>query len=71
MKKCTMQLEELVCPMCAQKIETALKNAPGVNSVSILFNSSKAKVQYDEQITKPEKLADAVRSIGYEVLKLS
>ncbi|HBX47992.1 MAG TPA: copper chaperone [Clostridiaceae bacterium] len=48
-----------------------LKNAPGVNSVSILFNSSKAKVQYDEQITEPEKLAEAVRSIGYEVLKLS
>lgn len=71
MKKCTMQLEELVCPMCAQKIETALKNAPGVDSVSILFNSSKAKVQYDEQITEPEKLAEAVRSIGYEVLKLS
>lgn len=28
MKK-TIQMEELVCPMCAQKIETALKKAPG------------------------------------------
>ena len=71
MKKCTMQLGELVCPMCARKIETVLKNAPGVDSVSVLFNSSKAKVQYDEQTTEPEKLAEAVRSIGYEVLKLS
>lgn len=71
MKKLTMQLEELVCPMCSQKIETVLKKTEGVHSVSILFNSSKAKVEYDENVTQPEKLVDAVQKIGYDVLKLS
>lgn len=71
MKKCTLQLEELVCPMCATKVETALKNSEGVSAVKILFNASKAKVEYDETATEPEKLAEAVRTIGYEVLKIS
>ncbi len=70
MKKVTMQLEQLVCPTCAQKIETALKNAPGVESVAVLFNSSKAKVQYDEETTEPDALAAVVRNLGYDVLKL-
>lgn len=71
MKKVTMQLEQLVCPTCAQKIEIALKNASGVESVTVLFNSSKAKVQYDEEKTEPEALAAVVRDLGYDVLKLS
>ncbi|HNW05087.1 MAG TPA: heavy metal-associated domain-containing protein [Oscillospiraceae bacterium] len=70
MKKVTIQLEQLVCPTCAQKIETALKNAPGVESVTVLFNSSKAKVQYNEETTEPETLAAMVRDLGYDVLKL-
>ena len=42
MKK-TIQMEELVCPMCAQKIETALQKAPGVTSAKVMYNTSKAK----------------------------
>ncbi len=71
MKKLTMQLEQLVCPTCAQKIETALKKATGVGSAAVLFNSSKAKVEYDEEKTAPESLAEVVRALGYEVRKLS
>ena len=43
MKK-SIQMEELVCPMCAQKIETALAKVEGVSKVSVLYNASKAKV---------------------------
>lgn len=71
MKKLTMQLEQLVCPTCAQKIETALKKAPGVEAVAVLFNSSKAKVEYDEGKTEPNTLAEVVQALGYEVQKLS
>lgn len=39
MKK-TIQMEELVCPMCAQKIETALKNAPGAELFAQLREAS-------------------------------
>lgn len=39
MKK-TIQMEELVCPMCAQKIETALKKAPGAELFAQLREAS-------------------------------
>jgi len=68
MKK-TIQLEELVCPMCAQKIETALKKAPGVTAVTVLYNASKAKVEFDETVTSLEDLEKVITGIGYAVLK--
>lgn len=71
MKKVTMQMERLTCPNCAKKIENTLKKAAGVASAEVLFNSSKAKVEYDEEATAPEALADVVRGLGYEVEKIS
>ena len=66
MKK-TIQMEELVCPMCAQKIETALKKAPGVQSAAVLYNASKAKVEFDENRTNLEALVKIIEGLGYVV----
>lgn len=66
MKK-TIQMEELVCPMCAQKIETALKKAPGVQSAAVLYNASKAKVEFDENQTNLEALVKVIEGLGYVV----
>lgn len=68
MKK-SIQMEELVCPMCAQKIETALKKAPGVLSASVLYNASKAKVEFDETRTNVEELVKIITGLGYQVIK--
>lgn len=67
MKK-TIQMEELVCPMCAQKIETALKQVPGVTSAAVLYNASKAKVEFDETKTSLEDLVRVITGLGYVVL---
>lgn len=66
MKK-TIQMEELVCPMCAQKIETALQKAPGVRSAAVLYNASKAKVDFDETVTTLESLKTVITGLGYIV----
>lgn len=68
MKK-TIQMEELVCPMCAQKIETALKKIPGVDSASVLYNASKAKVEFDETKTNTDELIRVITGLGYVVIK--
>lgn len=68
MKK-SIQMEELVCPMCAQKIENALKKAPGVLGVTVLYNASKAKVEFDENKTNLEELVKVITSLGYQVIK--
>ena len=56
MTKKTIQMEELVCPMCAQKIETALSGAKGVLKATVLYNASKAKVEFDEEQTNVDEL---------------
>lgn len=68
MKKITLQLEELACPSCVKKIETALKKQDGVGEVNILFNSSKAKIEYDEEKIDSDKITKVVSDLGYEVL---
>ena len=68
MKK-TIQMEELVCPMCAQKIETALQKVPGVTSASVLYNASKAKVEFDEIKTNADELVQVITGLGYVVIK--
>lgn len=69
MTKKTIQMEELVCPMCAQKIETALKNAKGVESATVLYNASKAKVEFNETETSVEDLKKIITDLGYVVIK--
>ena len=68
MKK-TIQMEELVCPMCAQKIETALQKADGVLSASVLYNASKAKVEFDETKITLDELKNIITGLGYVVIK--
>ena len=51
MRRATIQLESLVCPSCIQKIEGAVKSLDGVDneSVNVSFNSSKVKLNFDDQ----------------------
>lgn len=70
MKKLNLQLEDLACPACSNKIETALKNTDGVVSVKILFNASKAKIEYDENITNKDLIIQTIDDLGYDVLNV-
>ena len=71
MQKATIHLETLSCPSCLQKIEKAVKALDGVDkdSVEVLFNSSKVKVNFDGEVTNIEEIEKAITALGYEVLK--
>ncbi len=71
MKKVTLQLETLTCPSCAQKIEGAAKSLPGVDkdSVKVSFNSSKVKMDIDDEKTTLGDVEKAITKVGYDVLK--
>lgn len=68
MSKAVFQLEPLTCPSCVRKIETALKNKNGVHSVNVLFNSSKVKVEFNEDSVKKDELETLIEKLGYAVL---
>lgn len=65
--KIVMQLDELSCPSCLQKIEAGVGQLTGVNVTKVLFNASKVKVDFDENLVNQDKLVDTVTNLGYEV----
>ncbi|WP_046721523.1 heavy-metal-associated domain-containing protein [Heyndrickxia coagulans] len=67
MKKAVMQLETLTCPSCMKKIEGALDKVEGVENVKVLFNASKAKVNFDEGKVSADELKEIVEKTGYQV----
>lgn len=73
MKAATLQLETLTCPSCMQKIEGAIKGLDGVDqdTVKVLFNSSKVKLNFDENKISIDAIEKAITNVGYEVEKSS
>ena len=71
MKKATIQLETLTCPSCLQKIDNAVKSLEGVDkeSVNVLFNASKVKLNFDEEKLSIDQIENAITALGYEVKK--
>ena len=71
MQKAVINLETLSCPSCLQKIEYALKGLEGIKqeSIEVLFNSSRVKVNFDADITTIEAIEKAIENLGYPVIK--
>lgn len=69
MEKIDLSLRGMHCASCGQIIERALRDTPGVSSASVNFATEKATIEFDPADTNREKLVEAVRSVGYEVLE--
>ena len=71
MQKATIQLETLTCPSCMQKIENGVKSLDGVSkeSLTVLFKSSKVRVEFDDEKVSIKDIVNAIDKLGYEVLK--
>lgn len=70
LKTAKFQLETLTCPSCINKIEGVLNKEPGVEDAKVLFNSSKVKVKYDEEVVTPKRLEELIESVGYPISTL-
>ncbi|EST89881.1 hypothetical protein T233_00987 [Vagococcus lutrae LBD1] len=70
MKQAILQLEQLACPTCMQKIERSVKRVDGINEdkIKVMFNASKLKTEFDETKTCLEEIKKAIESVGYEVI---
>ena len=71
MQKATIQLETLTCPSCMQKIENGVKSLDGVSkeSLKVLFNSSKVRVEFDDEKVSIKDSEHVINKLGDEVLK--
>src|SRR5665647_584927 len=61
-------ITNMSCAGCAAGVEKTLKSQTGVKFAAVNFADNSASVEIDEDITSAEKLKDAVRSIGYDMV---
>ncbi|MEK7435139.1 MAG: heavy metal translocating P-type ATPase [Cyanobacteriota bacterium] len=60
-----LDISGMTCSSCVFKVENALKNVEGVESVSVNFASEKAKITFEDS-TKIESLINAVKEKGFK-----
>lgn len=70
MTKKIYQLETVTCPSCITKIEGMLKKTEGINESEVLFNSSRVKVSFDEQVIESDDIKNRIDKLGYKVLNV-
>ena len=72
MKSATLQLESLACPSCLQKSENGMKALDGIDkdSVKVMFNASRVKLSFNEEVIEIDKIQKSIEKLGYEVLKV-
>jgi P-type Cu+ transporter len=66
MEDLNLKLRGMSCASCANSIEQAIRNVPGVVEGNVNFSSDRASVRYDPKQTNINTIARAVADIGYE-----
>lgn len=64
----TFPVLEMSCAACAVSVESMLKATKGVKQASVNYANQEAIIEYDEFVTQPVKLQEAIRAIGYDLV---
>ncbi len=65
-ERLTLDITGMHCASCVARIETALKQVPGVQEASVNLATERATVAFDPAAAPREKLLEAVAAAGYE-----
>lgn len=66
--KISFQIGGMTCESCAQIIESVLSKIKGINSADVSFNDKEAVIYFDEKVVSVERIKNAIKKIGYQVL---
>ncbi|MBU5689755.1 MAG: heavy metal translocating P-type ATPase [Candidatus Aenigmatarchaeota archaeon] len=69
MKNAKLKISGMHCASCSQNIESSLKNSNGVLKANVNLATETAFVEYDENLTNPQKIAKVIENLGYSVIK--
>jgi periplasmic mercuric ion binding protein len=58
------------CPMCKERIEKTLTFERGVRHALLDLETKKVTVRYNARRTGPDKLREAITSVGYDADKM-
>ena len=62
-----MNVSGMTCGNCSRSVERKLSATPGVIKATVDLVNANATVEYEEDVVKPDTLANAVRQLGFEV----
>ncbi len=68
-KNVVINISGMSCNHCAQRVEDNLNKVPGVVEAKVSFNEKKAIIKYSAGKVDREKLNDAIKDTGYEVVE--
>jgi len=68
-KKISIPITGMTCVSCAKTIENSLKKVKGVSKANINFAAEKAYIEYNPNLVKEEKLEEAIKDVGYDIIK--
>ena len=60
-----LRSDELSCPSCVPKIESALQALPGVTKAEVKFASGRIEVDHDPAQTDVAALVNSIAKTGY------
>ena len=69
-EKVTLPVQGMSCASCVEKVQTALRNVPGVIRADVNFATEKATVEYIPGQVTVKDLSKAVEAIGYTILEI-
>lgn len=61
----TLEVKNMVCPLCPITVKKALMKVPGVESATVDFDSKTAVVNFDPDKANVEALIKATRNAGF------
>lgn len=61
----TLSVPGMNCPVCPITVRKALEKVDGVKSAEVDYNSKRATVIFDDQVTATEALTKATENVGY------
>jgi len=70
MDKLTLKLKGMSCASCANNIEQAIQDVPGVETCNVNFGIAQATIHYNSQQTSLKEIQQAVADAGYAALPL-
>lgn len=67
MKTILLDVTGMHCQGCARTVEAVLCAEPGVRKASADFRTGRVRVLFDPAVTDGQRLAAAIRAVGYGV----
>ena len=66
----TLIIEGMTCEHCVNRIEKALRQLKGVESVRMTLDPGQAFVKIDPKLVDEQRLEDVIRENGYQVKEI-